>query len=150
MRPLPKCVVVPASDPRTVRTAIRFPFGLPGFENERRFEMIEHSPLAPLVLLQSEATAGLCFLTLPLAAVAPDYDLAVGEDACQALGLDPAEAAAAGLLALVIVTVPEQGPATVNLMAPVVVNLAAGIGVQMVRQDQRYSHRHPLGDPLCW
>lgn len=129
-------------------TPIRFPYGLPGFEQERRFRLVEHPGLAPLVLLQSEESADLCFVTLPVAALAPDYELPVAESDCEILGLDPSAPgeAAPALLGLAIVTVPEDGPPSANLLAPVVVNLAAGLGVQAVRADRRYSHQHPIGD----
>jgi flagellar assembly factor FliW len=53
-----------------------------------------------------------------------------------------------------VVTLPASGPATANLLAPLVVNLAARLGVQAVRSDARYSHRHPLataaaGEGVC-
>jgi flagellar assembly factor FliW len=145
----PKCIIVPGFALDSAHTPIRFPFGLPGFEEERRFQLVEHTRLAPLILLQSETTAELCFLTLPLRAIAPDYDLAISEADCEILGLEPAQGPASGVLGLAIVTVPENGPATANLMAPLIVNLAAGAGVQMVRADQRYSHQHPLGETAC-
>ncbi len=130
-------------------TPVHFPYGLPGFEQEQRFRLVQHSTLAPLVLLQSEETADLCFVTLPVATLVADYDLVVAESECEALGLDPAAPNAAGpsVLALAIVTLPENGPASANLLAPVIVNVASGRGVQTVRADQRYSHRHPVGEP---
>ena len=130
-------------------TPVLFPYGLPGFEQEQRFRLVEHPKLAPLVLLQSEETADLCFVTLPVATLVPGYHLAVAESEYEALGLNPAASAAGpSVLALAIVTLPENGPASANLLAPVVINLSSGRAVQTVRADQQYSHQHPIGE-LC-
>jgi flagellar assembly factor FliW len=132
---------------RTTEEALEFPLGIPGFEDERGFRLVRHATLEPLVLLQSEKTAELCFLALPVERIVEDYDLAVTESECEALRLDPAAVhpRGDGLLGLAIVTVPENGPPTANLLAPVVVNVAAGRGVQSVRADRRYSHQHAIG-----
>ena len=37
-----------------------------------------------------------------------------------------------------------EAPATVNLMAPVVVNSALRRAVQVIQTAPRYSHQHPL------
>ena len=89
-------------------------------------------------------------MTLPVAALVPEYELAVAESEYEALGLSPAgpNAAQPSVLALAIVTLPENGPASANLLAPVIVNLASGRAIQTVRADQQYSHQHPIGD-LC-
>ena len=137
---------MPDPEVHGIETPLQFPCGLPGFEDEPRFRLVRHPRLFPLVLLQSEKTADLCFLALPVESIVPDYDLAVSETDCRALGVGPAASDAAELLGLAIITVPEDGPASANLMAPVVVNLTAGVGVQAVRGDQRYSHQHPLRD----
>ncbi len=49
-----------------------------------------------------------------------------------------------GLTCLAILTVPEQGPTTANLAAPVLINPARNIAVQAIRSDRDYSHAHPL------
>ena len=58
-----------------------FPNGLPGFEDQKQFVIIETPESAPLVFLQSLKLAELCFLALPILMVDPEYRLAVaGED----------------------------------------------------------------------
>ena len=47
-------------------SAVLFPQGLPAFEEERGFVLIDAPEGAPLVFLQSLARAGLCFLAFPI------------------------------------------------------------------------------------
>ena len=44
---------------------VRFPSGLPAFEEERQFLVIEPAANAPLAFVQSVRQPGLCFLLYP-------------------------------------------------------------------------------------
>ena len=44
---------------------IEFPEGIPAFEDQRKFILIDREDLKPLVFMQSLETPGLCFLTVP-------------------------------------------------------------------------------------
>jgi flagellar assembly factor FliW len=123
---------------------IEFPHGLPGFEKEHRFYITERAGFEPLVFLQSAISPGLCFTALPVQVIDPGYQLELTPEEVRLLsGGSPIST---GLLSLAIVTAQEDGPVTVNLLAPVVVNLAQRVGLQAVRSDTRYSHCHPLGE----
>jgi len=150
---------------------LTFPAGVPGFETEKRFILIEKDTLAPMVFLQSLATPAVCFLTAPVQLVDPGYQIGITEEDQNRVGInnDPGERGRLDdVLVLVILTAnrlsanpspanqssDEQSPAvpkcTANLLAPVVVNLRNKTGVQAVRADARYSHQHPLPEaPLC-
>jgi flagellar assembly factor FliW len=126
---------------------IEFPLGLPGFENERSFLLIEQAINRPLVFLQSLSRPDLCFLTLPVRSIVPDYQLRLASEDLAALGLaeeaQPSEGGA-GYLCLGIVALAEDGSATANLLSPVVIHWPSRRGVQAVQSDSDYSHRHPL------
>jgi flagellar assembly factor FliW len=124
--------------------AIHFPSGLPGFEQHRRYLLVEREPL---VYLQSLESAGLCFLTLPLGAIDASYQLAIAAEDLHTLGLEPPPPAEeVQLSCLAILAAAEDGRICANLLAPVVVNLTTRVGVQAVRADSRYSHCHPVGE----
>lgn len=97
----------------------------------------------------------LCFLVVPVDALVEDYSLLASPEDFRTLMLSPdcPPEALAGFLCLAILTAPQDGPLTANLLAPVVVNLAENIAVQAVRADNVYSHRHavtslkPTGGP---
>jgi flagellar assembly factor FliW len=123
-----------------------FPWGLPAFEEERRFLPLEMPGHKPLVFLQSTANPALCFIALPVLAADPEYALAVSPDDLQALSLPEDRQPVAGpeVLVLALLSIHEDAPATANLLAPVVVNLANRRALQAVRYDSVYSHAQPL------
>jgi len=126
-----------------------FPFGLPAFENEKRFVPIELPEHAPLLFLQSLAQPELCFLTLPILVVEREYRLAISSEDLAALELDAARQPllASEALVLALVSLHDGFSATANLMAPIVVNLKTRRALQAIRQDVVYSHQHPVASP---
>ena len=118
---------------------LHFPRGLPGFEDQDRFVLVEQEKLAPVVFLQSLKTADLCFLAVPISAIDPNYELRMTPEDQAALGVTETD-----FLCLAILSAADNGRLTANLLAPVVVNLETRVSVQAVRTDTRYSHRHPL------
>ena len=113
---------------------LEFPHGIPAFETEKQFRLIEREPL---LFLESETSSNLSFLLLPVALIDPEYRLAISAEDKETLGARPESR----LLCLAVVTAAEDSPPTVNLLAPVVVNLDNGKAVQAVRSDAVYSHK---------
>jgi flagellar assembly factor FliW len=127
--------------------AVRFPNGLPAFEDEIDFLLIEPPGRAPLVFLQSARTPSLCFLALPVTAVDPAYELSLGVEDLAALGLARAPEIGRDVDCLALIAAPDGAAPTVNLLAPVVIHRTSRVAVQAVRPDSHYSHRHPLPVP---
>lgn len=125
---------------------VSFPSGLPGFEHETRFVLLERPEWAPIVFLQSLAGAELCFLAAPVGTLDPGYCLSVTQEDLQRLSLNAERQPVPNeqVLCLALLCAPENGPLTGNLLAPVVVNLRTRIAVQAVRADARYSHQHAI------
>lgn len=123
-----------------------FPAGLPAFEQEREFLVIERPETAPVLFLQSVNTPGLSFITLPVFYVKPAYRLVLdAEDAALTeldSGVDLGARSDVGCLA--IVTIAGAQAPTVNLMAPVVINWTRRLAVQAILSAAGYSHQHPL------
>ena len=127
-------------------SVLHFPDGLPAFETERRFLLIERESDAPVVFLQSLDSAALVFLTLPVRMVDPGYAGRIGPEDLERLGLlaDRQPEEGREVLTLAIVTVGDEGAASANLMAPVVVNLATRQALQSIQPDCGYSAAQPL------
>jgi len=127
-------------------SVIECPAGLPGFEQERRFIIIEQAINKPLIFFQSLSRPDLCFVTLPLASVAPDYQLRLSGEDLQTLGLPPEwrQEAQAEILALVVISLAEGRPPTANLLSPIVIHWASRRAVQSIQIDCQYSHQEPL------
>lgn len=133
--------------PYAAESVFTFPFGLPAFEDEKAFVLIDTPESAPLVFLQSLSRPGLCFLAFPIQIVDRNYPLAIAPEDLEALGLDPACQPELGseVVVLALVSVHDGFVATANLMAPVVLNVRTRHGLQAIRRDRLYSHQHPVG-----
>lgn len=136
-------------------SVIQFPQGLPGFESEHRFLLMEQPQTEPVVFLQSLARPDLSFLALPVTAIDPDYHLQLSSVDLAVIGL-PSEPAIPLQLALLAILCVGQGvPPTANLLGPVAINRGNRRAIQAIRDDTRYSATQPLfipvekGDGLC-
>lgn len=123
-----------------------FPSGLPGFEDEKQFVLIEIPEKAPLVFLQSLSQPALCFLAFPILVVDRDYQLAIAPEDLAALDLDLDRQPELGteVLVLALLSLHDNFPATANLMAPIIINLRSRHALQAIRRDLKYSHRHAI------
>ena len=130
---------------------VQFPSGLPGFEEESQFLVIEPPASAPLTFLQSLGRASLCFLALPMLGVVADYEVAITREDLESLRLEAGRQPRIGeeIRCFAILAVAENGPISANLLAPIVINPANRRGVQAIRADSNYSHQHPLTEALC-
>jgi flagellar assembly factor FliW len=122
---------------------IRFPQGIPGFENERRFGIIQPEN-SIFQCLQSLTHPEIAFILISPFLICPDYSFNLSDEVSEQIGLFKLEDA----LILGIVTIPSNNTqaATVNLQAPVVVNLKAGLGRQVILMEESYPMRLPIWD----
>jgi flagellar assembly factor FliW len=132
--------------PYREEAVFEFPQGLPAFNEETRFVLIEMPENSPLVFLQSLRQPELCFLAFPILVADREYRLAVCRDDLEALELDDGRQPNVGseVLVLALVSLHDGFSATANLMAPIVLNLKTLRGLQAIRQDNLYSHQHPI------
>ncbi len=112
-----------------------FPSGLPGFAGNREFLLVERGGLAPFCFLQSVAEGGLRFICLPTGMVDGAYQAEVGAEFAGELEIEPGSygPASEGVQVLAILTIPEAGPATANLLAPVVLAPGTRRGCQCIQ-----------------
>lgn len=122
---------------------IQFSAGLPAFEDETQLLLIAPPASSPIVFLQSLRQSSLCFLTLPILSVDPQYDPAIALEDLQSLGLDLAPNDA-GLTCLAVIAVTESGAVNANLLAPILINRRDRRGLQAIRVDSIYSHQYPV------
>lgn len=126
-------------------SALEFPRGLPGFDHCRGFVALHFAQSDPLIFLQSLEDPGLCFITMPVLAVNPQYRLRVEPEDLELIGLPPGQQPVIGeqVLCLTVLSIREDGP-TANLLAPIVVNLRNRKSVQAVARESSYSHQQPM------
>lgn len=125
-----------------------FPDGLHGFEDSKEFLLIQQESLAPFCFLQSLSEAALRFICLPARVIDSAYAAAVDEEDAGQLQI-PAGNYAADRLdieVLAILTIPEEGPATANLFAPVLLATATRRG----RQCIQFGSSAPSAHAVTW
>jgi flagellar assembly factor FliW len=125
-------------------SVIHTPLGIPGFNSERAFLLIQLPGQHPLVYLQSMQTAELCFPALPVRVASAQYEIEIGDDDRAVLGVRPRPTIGQDVLCLALVSADETGAPTANLMAPVVIHLRSRVGIQCVNAAGPYDLRHPL------
>ena len=127
---------------------ITFPAGIPPFVGSTRFIFLSDEKKRPLLFLQSVDDEALCFITIPVRVVDPDYQLAVEADDLRLLGRKDTRQTIDDFSCVAILTIREGGPVTANLLAPVLVDTAKRLGVQAIRTDRLYQYAHPLDQPI--
>jgi len=125
------------SDPSNV---VNFPVGLPGFEQCRGFVILSSTQMAPVQCLHAIDGAPASFLVVDPRVVLADYRTQLTAPDRERLGV----ASDSSLLWLAIVTIQEDGQATANLRAPLVINPERMVGFQVMPYDSLYPVRHPL------
>ena len=115
--------------------------GLLGFEEVKEYVLLGSPEEAPFLWLQMVDDPNLAFLVISPVVVLGSYQPDIADEEVAFLGLqNPVDA-----LVFNIVTVHPNGPATVNLKGPIVVNRHTLIGKQIVPQNVAdYSLQHPL------
>lgn len=118
-----------------------FPEGLYGFEELRRFVLIETAPGAPWKWLQSVEEPDISFVIVDPLLIVPDYAPSVPEGEMGRIGLRRRDEAVFFTIAVVPESLEQM---TVNLRAPLLFNAAARLGCQVILPDDRYAVKHPV------
>lgn len=117
-----------------------FETGLPGFPDEKQFVIL---PLeeTTLFVLQSVTTSEVAFIITSPFEVFPEYNVKLSDEVLTALQIDAEEE----VVIYAILTVQEPfNKTTVNLQAPVVINVKKKLAKQYITNDTSFSMRQPL------
>lgn len=124
---------------------IELPAGLIGMPQLRRFEVAALPESWPFVSLRSLNTEQIHFLAVSPQNLLPDYQLELGDDDAEALGLSSADDAL--IYNIVTVHSGERQYVTANLIGPIVVNRRTRIARQVIlANSDDFSAKHPLID----
>lgn len=125
----------------TEAEVVQFPWGLPGFATLRRFLVISVNEEQGYIWLQSLDDTS---VALPLCdpwSLFDDYEAPLPLYAKQSLEIERADSFC---VMCVMVARPGADPTTVNLLAPIVINLQTRVGRQVMLENQQYSVRTPI------
>jgi flagellar assembly factor FliW len=120
---------------------VRFPWGLPGFATLRRFLVISVNEEPGYIWLQSLDNIK---VALPLCdpwSLFDDYEAPLPLYARQSLEIETADSFC---VLCVLVAAPGSAETTINLLAPIIINLDTRVGRQVTLENQRYSVRTPV------
>lgn len=120
---------------------IMFPEGLLGFNNCKRFHIIQDPDQEPFLWLQSTEEPDLAFVVVDPFLFFPGYEIEVKPHELNTIQVTDVSKSTV----LTIVTIP-QDPNNIssNLRGPLVFNMDARLGKQLVLIDDRYDTRHFL------
>ncbi len=125
-----------------VDRVLHFPQGLIGFPRVRRFVILDHRPGSPFKWMLCLEEPDVAFAVVEPGHLVPDYRAPL-ELAARTLGTAPADVAL-----FVIVTIPPDPTAmTVNLMAPVVVDVRTRTSRQLVLEEGRHDPSYRVCAP---
>ena len=116
---------------------LRFERGLIGFYDEQEFMLINHGQSELIAWLQSTTTPDLAFPVVSVHAFSGYPDVEVKQSAERA-GLT---CAAADFAIMAVLAAPRGQPATVNLLAPLIIDTTTRQGAQVVLDNTRFSAR---------
>jgi len=117
---------------------LTFAEGIIGFPNEREFVLLPHNSSGFLAWLQSTSTPNLALPVVSAHAFGERYPDVALEPVAAALGMGEVND---DMALMVVLSAPQGQPATVNLLAPILVNVATRKGAQLILDGSRFTTR---------
>ncbi len=119
---------------------VYFPDGLLGFEQNKKFAIIE-SEYEPFIYLQSIENKDLSFLMIDPFLICQNYEIDIDDEALKNIGATSPE----DIIIMTIVTIPsDNSNITANFLGPVVINRKNNQCMQYVLQDNRWSTKYDI------
>jgi flagellar assembly factor FliW len=121
---------------------IRFPEGLLGFPEKRRYVFVNHREESPFRWLQCIDDPALSFVVINPLLFKPDYQIQIKtKDLAPLKNWDPAHIAI-----WTLVSFPPDVPeaSTTNLLGPLAINHETRLGKQLVLDPTKYDLRYPI------
>lgn len=125
---------------------IQLDSGIIGFPRESKFALIPHSGSALIAWLQSAITPALAFPVVSAHGLVFDYPDVELEPIAEKAGL-PGELDDFAVLA--VLSAPRSQPATVNLLAPLLINSVTRRGAQVFLEGSRFTTRELFALPTA-
>ncbi len=120
---------------------ISFKEGLPGFPQIRRFTILEYEEWKPFQYLQALDNPPIALLIINPFLVDKGYHFDLTPSDMEEIQSPSPE----NVSVFAVATVPEEAEkATLNLMAPILVNETNRLGKQVILHESGYSVKHPL------
>ncbi|MCC0632898.1 MULTISPECIES: flagellar assembly protein FliW [unclassified Clostridioides] len=122
--------------------------GILGFENLREYELLDIENNDILKEFNSTEEDCIGFIVVSPFEIIKEYEIVLNQDTIEKLEVKSPN----DIMLLNIITLGQTlEESTVNMKAPIVINVRNNFGMQIILQDEKYSIRHPLlrGDGGC-
>ena len=120
---------------------IEFPDGIPGFKDEQEFVLLPLDEDSLFVIMQSVNTPELAFITIEPRNIIKDYEFVISEKTEELLQIEGIE----DIILLNIVNIKDKlQDMTINLAAPLVININKNLGKQIILDDSKYPVKFKL------
>lgn len=121
---------------------ITFEDGIPGFEDEKAFIVIEDEDKDyPFVWMLSTTNPYIGFIMVDPFKTFSDYEVVLPQTSIEKLKIETSE----DVTIYTIVSITEKiEDMTTNLQGPIVINAREGLGKQVILDDERYTTKHYL------
>lgn len=123
------------------KNIIKFPYGIPSFQDEKQFYILPFSEDTPLFILQSVKSESLAFVVVSPFDFFPDYSVKLSDQITEQLEIEKEEDVA--IFSILTIQEPFQNT-TANLQGPIVINSAKKLGKQVILSDSPYKTKHRL------
>lgn len=125
---------------------LKFPDGIPGLEEYKRFAVLQFDESYPILWLQSTDDSHICLPVVDSFLAHPDYAFDLDDEDIEWLELKgPEELQVIGVL-----SIPDNiERMTLNLAAPIVINLTTGMARQIILNAGEYNVRTPIFHEIC-
>ena len=113
-----------------------------GFNGLKKYAIIDYKPDSPFKWLQSVEDMELAFPVTLCSFFGIDYQFDIPDEEAEKLGIKTAD----DVLVLNIANIPSSNPqgATINMLAPIVVNITNKKAMQIVLKNTEFEVRHKL------
>ena len=120
---------------------ITFPQGIPGFVEEKEYVLLPLGDESPFVVLQAVNNSNLAFITLEPGNFIKGYEFEISDNVVDKLKIEENK----DVIVLAIATVKDKmSEMTVNLAAPVVINIKEKLGKQVILDREDYPVKYQL------
>ncbi|MBL4932903.1 MULTISPECIES: flagellar assembly protein FliW [Clostridium] len=120
---------------------INFPNGIMGFEELNKFIIVESKENEAFKILQSLEDGDIGLLSISPFDVKEDYEVELNEEMVNSLGIESPEDV---ILYNIVTLNSDIYKITVNLKAPIIINVNKKVGKQVIIDKEEYKIKHPL------
>lgn len=120
---------------------IAFPQGIPGYEEMSQFAILHPDKELPFSYLQSVEMGQLCFIIVDPFIFHPAYEFQLPDSVVELLGIEDEQEI---LVRAIVTSKGELKDATMNLLAPVVINTRSCVAKQVILGNTPYGTKYRL------